>query len=287
MESSNPRPTATIFQPGSNGNLVRLNNSFHRIPRFLFRTTAPATPAITTPNIIQSPAVKNGSDASDILRRDHDTAASMLVEHLLWSNKRENNLISWSSSFVYAMQLALFRESKDHGVPKADEIRIWVIDTFRLPRGAFLPAVELLEAYSIPSAQESSRTGMQICYADYYHEFLSQGTMTIPQYQHPILQSTSLRTLRENGLSGLLDDTDRQTLRKRVTLFRRNFINETRRTSTQGEIGLAWSLSDICFPDSYIRPVFMVTLLSLTPRLPSDIGILDAMNISGWGKILE
>jgi hypothetical protein len=285
MESSNPRPTATIFQANING-MVSLINSFNRVPRFLFRTTAPATPAITTLNRIQSPAAKHGYDISDILGRPFNTTRSMLVEHFSWSNEIDNNLVSWTSSLAYAIQLALFRESRDYGAPKDDDIHIWVIDTYRLPKEAFLPAVELLAAYAVPNAYESKRVGRQIRFADYQHEYVAQGEMNIPQFQQsqPILQCTSLRALRRNGLNNFFEEVNYNTLRSRIITFRKEFSEQPRTTPTGNELCISWSLSDNCFPNSYFRPILMANLLSLKPRPQSDFNILDMMYESRWSK---
>jgi hypothetical protein len=95
----------TIFMPHSR--LEGLSEYFNCIPHYLLRTSSPRSSSTTTKNLIASAAKKYGLDRSDILARHWEKAVEMLKSHLLWQNRTDNNLTSWTSSFLIAAQHAI------------------------------------------------------------------------------------------------------------------------------------------------------------------------------------
>lgn len=136
-----------IFEP--KGDLKHLAKHFDQTPHYLFRTHAPASNGCSTEISISSAVIRYGKDHNDLLSLDKSRATSMLRDHLLWQNLHSDNLMSWTSSFMFAVQLGIYRYTTDRSRPELSEIRICILDTRNFPRGSFVPAVALLKAYGI------------------------------------------------------------------------------------------------------------------------------------------
>lgn len=76
---------------------------------------------------------------------------------------------------------------------------------------------------------------------------------------------------------------ERKKLWLRVQQFRKAFDYGTE-SLTKEEIEVAENISSHCFRPAEIRPIIMMTLLSLKPRHPSHPEILEAFKSNGWGK---
>jgi hypothetical protein len=110
-------------------------------------SASPQSSGITTKDFVASAAVKNNSNQDDILSQDRAKAIQMLEGHLLWQKEASDNLMSWTSSFLFAMHRAIRRQATDRPLSPPRLIHIWVLDTRKASRGSFLPAVGLLKAY--------------------------------------------------------------------------------------------------------------------------------------------
>ncbi|KAI9788031.1 MAG: hypothetical protein M1835_002521 [Candelina submexicana] len=163
----------TVFMP--HGRLGGLSEYLDCIPHYLFRTSSPRSNSTTTKTFtktfIASAAVKHHLDQSDILGRYWEEAVEMLKSHLLWQNRTNDNLTSWTNSFLFAAQHAIPREATDRPASTPESICISRLDTRKVPRGTFLPAVALLQAYNIESTDK-------LRHDYYYGEYLSQGRLS-------------------------------------------------------------------------------------------------------------
>ncbi|SRR6266536_1548119 len=194
------------FEP--KGDLQDLAEHFDQTPHYLFRTYAPKSNGCSTEIDIKSAAVCSGKDDRDLFSLDRETAASMLDGHT-WKNLESDNLMSWTSSSLFAVQHGIYRKATDFGSPNLSVIRICVLDTRKVDRGSFLPAVALLKAYGIPSTGKLRH--------EYYHgEYLSQGTLEVWHKS----ASTSLEALICRGLHDLFppfaDESTKGSLYNRV-----------------------------------------------------------------------
>ncbi|OAL54019.1 hypothetical protein IQ07DRAFT_560609 [Pyrenochaeta sp. DS3sAY3a] len=266
----------TVFMP--HGSLGGLSGYFDRIPHYLFRTSSPRSSGTTTETIVASAAVKHHLDQSDILGRYWEEAVEMLESHLLWQNRMDDNLMSWTNSFLFAAQHAIRREATDRPASAPESIYISILDTREFPRGTFLPAVALLQAYSIES------TG-KLRHDYYYGEYLSQGRLS-----GGTIMNTTLDKLIAHGLYRLYppfaDDSERSRLCLRVLQLRETFT-DTPKESTHEEIKIAERISVGCFLHIGIRPVIMMTLLSLKPRYRLEPRILEAFKDNRWGTFVS
>ncbi|EOA84699.1 uncharacterized protein SETTUDRAFT_31946 [Exserohilum turcica Et28A] len=159
---------ATVFMP--HGMLEGLSDQFDCIPHYLFRTSSPRSGGTTNETHVASVAAINHFDQSDILARDWDEAVVMLQQHLLWEPYAEDNLVSWTSSFIFVVQHAIRREETDKPTSASNSIYISVLDTRKVPRGTFLPARALLKAYDLPDEGK-------LKHDFYYGEYISQGSL--------------------------------------------------------------------------------------------------------------
>lgn len=274
MVRDSERPMTTLFQP--HGSLQDLTEYFDSIPHYLFRTSSPRSSGTTTKTCVESAAVKYNFNQDDILRQDWAKAVEMLESHLLWRNWTTDNLMSWTSSFLFAVQHAIRRQATDRPPSAPGSIHISILDTRKLPRGTFLPAVALLEAYNIESKGKLNR--------DYYYgEYLSQGRMDLFS---DTMAMTTLEALIDHGLYELYppfaDETEKTKLCSRVLQLRESFKDIPEVPSTE-EISLAQHISVGCFLNISIRPVITMNLLSLRPRYRLDIMILEAFRENCWG----
>jgi hypothetical protein len=265
----------TVFMPHSG--LGGLSEYLDCIPHYLFRTSSPRSSGTTTKTCIASAAVKHHLDQSDILSRDREEAVEMLKSHFLWQNRADDNLMSWTNSFLFAAQHAIRREATDWPASTPGSIYISILDTQKVPRGTFLPAVALLQAYNIES------TG-KLRHDYYYGEYLSQGRLS-----SDTIITTTLEKLTAYGLYRLYppfaEVSERRRLCLRVLQLRRTFT-DTPKEPTHEEIKIAETISVGCFLDIGIRPIIMMTLLSLKPRYRLDPSILEAFKDKDncWGK---
>ncbi|KAF1964398.1 hypothetical protein BU23DRAFT_631946 [Bimuria novae-zelandiae CBS 107.79] len=131
-----------------------LNGYFDLVPRYLLRTYAPNLPGHTTSDFVKSAAIKKRHLQHDIFSRPEEEARNMLEDHVRWKNKDTDNLTSWISSLIFALQHAVHRYSNDYPRPRKHEIAILLVDTKILPPRTFLPAIALLEAYEIKSPND-------------------------------------------------------------------------------------------------------------------------------------
>ena len=74
--------------------------------------------------------------------------AKMLAEHLtksLFQAAPDDNLMSWTSSLLFAIQYAIFRART--GGRSYSDVWICAVDTTRFPTGQFASAMWLIENY--------------------------------------------------------------------------------------------------------------------------------------------
>ncbi|KAJ4343198.1 hypothetical protein N0V87_000420 [Didymella glomerata] len=100
---------------------------------------------------------------------DTEWARDALKRHVTkWDRKKHDNLMSWTSSPLFALQHAIRREATDRNPPStARQVKLSILFTSKLPAGCFVPSVALLDAYDAHYNADMQRR--------YYHgEYLSQ-----------------------------------------------------------------------------------------------------------------
>lgn len=103
----------------------------------------------------KSLAAKNESVDSkvDSFSRDKTRAAEMVAERRLWSTTgTEDNLVSWTSSLLYALVYIIYHLAKVDNIGTFD-IHVCVIDTSDFPKRVFLRDLDLILAYRLFNTQ--------------------------------------------------------------------------------------------------------------------------------------
>lgn len=182
------RASARSFNPG-------------KTPRYLFRVFDRRSPGLNNETTMASQASKDEDPDSrvDILSLDNMEAASLLHQHL---NKQchsvisSDNLVSWTTSLLFALQYAIWRH-RHHG-SSPGSIFICVVDTAKFPRGQFMQDKRLIRKFKDTASNEAQdffhfRMGRE----DYYNgEYLSQGSLRYSGRGYSI----SLERLENSGL---------------------------------------------------------------------------------------
>ena len=252
---------------------------FDSIPHYLFRTSSPRSNGSTSQTCVMSAAVKYDPNQDDLMARDKEEATEMLKMHLLWKDCANDNLVSWTSSLLFAVQHAIRRQATDRPASSPDSIYVTVLDTRKLPRNTFLPAIPLLQMMEIPSEGK-------LTHSFYHGEYLSQGKLDLCDSGATV--RTTLEVLIRNGIYELYppfaDEGERTKLWRRVRDLRANF-RRTPEAPSKAEIEHAERLSIACCPRTRLRPIIMMFLLSLKRRPCRNPQILEAFRESGWGRL--
>ena len=111
--------------------------------------------------------------------------ASLVADHLNWrQGGRPDNLTSWTSSILFAIQYVFYRHAwrndprKRDGSPMAD-IQIFIVDTTKFESQVFTRDMDLIAALRTGSGDLWRLYGLRTGRLHYYMEYLSQGTLSI------------------------------------------------------------------------------------------------------------
>ncbi|KAL7908200.1 hypothetical protein GGI35DRAFT_453603 [Trichoderma velutinum] len=163
-------------------------------PRYLFRVFTAYSRGSTDENWAKSShAMKGTSDSTvDLLSTIFESGpltAQMVNKHLRGEDCKENNLMSWTSSLLYALVYIFHLHAKNRHVVKFDEISLCVLDTSNMPEGVFLRDLDLIDVYHpyFSGFQglkgfknlRCGRRGKGVSGYYYFGEYLSQGSLKI------------------------------------------------------------------------------------------------------------
>lgn len=273
-------PINTLFMP--QGESEFLHELFANTPRFLFRTWTPKSAGFTSSTQVRSKAAGYRKPIEDLFGREVHAARRILKFHLLWWEEFDDNLISWTNSIIFALQHGI-RKSVDHGREKEDAstIQLMILDTYAFPRGVFLSAHDLLEAYNLASDSAIKKRW------NWYHgEYLSQGVLDLPAAATVI---TTLAQLEDLGLKSLYSpsrDFGKNTLWLAVDDARKRIkdVSQNRKELSTNEIETAQRIATSITKKRKFRPFIMAMLLSMKPRYRIEPLILRAFKTNGWGR---
>ncbi|KAK3904858.1 hypothetical protein C8A05DRAFT_13283 [Staphylotrichum tortipilum] len=164
-----------------------LRDTFDDVPCYLFRVFTPMSRGTTDRVWTRSMDATDGRPncSQDIFSRNDQQVAAMINRHLRWMHGPEDNLVSWTSSLLFALVYIfhLHASTKDGSV--MDDISLCVIDTTKFPRGVFLRDMDLIFAYrsfdtGLKSFEELRQKKHKVFSGSYYFgEYLSQGALNI------------------------------------------------------------------------------------------------------------
>lgn len=110
-------------------------------PRYLFRVHDAKSLGITSTSLVSSSyANLTLTNHKNLLKGK--SGVSELYTHLNWAKTRgASNLVSWTSSLVFAIQLALYKHTTrpaSENEKDLSDVFILIIDTTKFPKGSFL-----------------------------------------------------------------------------------------------------------------------------------------------------
>ncbi|KAL4879872.1 hypothetical protein BJY04DRAFT_192611 [Aspergillus karnatakaensis] len=258
-----PKPQHRVYTPLFNDNVV---------PKFLYRLVAPQTAGTTTASSVVPP-VKSGN-MPDIFQLPETDAAALLLNHLLWQRGHEAgcNLISWTSSLMFALQYALYRHQKDGADLR--NIYLIVLDTSQFQPGTFIQDMEIM--YSFQAADRGLRKFVEFRESEYYFgEYLTQGRLDIQGR----CACTPVQKMIDLGLfelqPGLAEKEQWRWWPKRVLDLRQLFYSGICMPTTEGEMETAVDIARECFGEQWIV-AGAIMLLALQPRKHDDIDLIQA-----------
>ncbi|CEL02052.1 hypothetical protein ASPCAL01627 [Aspergillus calidoustus] len=246
---------------------------FHKnsTPRYLYRLVAPQAPGTSPPSNSAPFAVCR--HPPDLFQFPPKKAANLLLNHLLWQRGAEDgcNLLSWTSSLLFALQYALYRHRKD-----GDDLRhitLIIIDTSLFPQGTFIQDMEVMKLFE----HADTRLHKFVEYREteyYFGEYLTQGPLNIQGR----CVFASVQQMIDLGLftlqPGLADVEQWQCWPKRVLDYRQLFADKKQVATRKGDVTTAFDIARHCFGGPWTVPG-AIMLLSLQPRYKDDRVIAD------------
>ena len=244
-------------------------------PRYLYRLVAPQTAGSTTTSTVVLPTAIQHQ--TDIFHLPTQNAATLLLNHLLWERGHEDgcNLMSWTSSLLFAFQYALYRHRKDGD--DLNQIQLIILDTTLFPRGTFMQDMEIMRSF----AASDSRLQRFVEFREskyYFGEYISQGRLSIQNR----CACTSVQKMIDLGLFQLLADRT-QCWPKRVLAFREQFTRGKLVPTPDFHVETAVDISRQCFGRQWAVPV-AIMLLALLPRKADDTTLMEGFKARFTGK---
>jgi hypothetical protein len=252
---SNAPDGPTLFHPPASRKTGSLR--FDALPQYLFRTFDEDSSGRNDESVIASIASHVGPDQSsriDLLALQDDRVVQSLHRHLTKScfgGAGSDNLMSWTSSLLFAIQYAVWRRRQRRCHPS--EIKICAVDTRRFPSEQFARDTWLLEAYKPTGQQEdpalrAAQRFFKFRLEDerfYNGEYLSQGAVNHANRSCVV----SLESLIQAGLFNLypeFEDAQGSERWANRALELRQIWSEEQQT-TDSEILLALQVACNCF----------------------------------------
>ncbi|KAL4944116.1 hypothetical protein BDV06DRAFT_116824 [Aspergillus oleicola] len=246
------------------------------IPRYVYRLVAPQSAGTTTAATVVPPLIAENSE--DIFQYAPAKAATLLLKHLLWQRGHENecNLMSWTSSLLFALQYALYRHRRD-----GDDLRhiqLIILDTTLFPAGTFIQDMEIMGVFQ--DADPRLQKFVEFRESEYYFgEYLTQGRLAIQDR----CVCTSVQKMIDLGLFDLQpalgDQHQWQWWPKRVLDFRKQFTASEWAPTSAENVETAVDIARQCFGGQWTVPA-TIMLLALLPRKRDDAVIAQGLKAS-------
>ncbi|KAJ8131848.1 hypothetical protein O1611_g1775 [Lasiodiplodia mahajangana] len=242
----------TLFHPPAE--FEPLKPDVAQPPRYLFRVYESPNYERDNCNVFASRlSSAPGSERSKInlLSLGSLTATQKLQSHMNWGKTGEpSNLVSWTSSLLFALQLAIFKCPTRKLT--ADDVQVCVIDTTKFPRQQFVDSIWLIRNYRGVAREIGGET--QEYFYNTRHElsdeqngeYFSQGTVN-----HSGRSCTSsLQSIIDAGLYDLYPEFNEPEGRKawadRVTTLRSRWNPKPQITNLE-ELQIASKITSHCF----------------------------------------
>lgn len=261
---SNSPAGPTLFYPPASFSSQSLN--FDDVPQYLFRTFDEASSGRNDESVIASmTSILRPQEISriDLLALERHKAAELLHMHLtkecFGGKNGSDNLMSWTSSLLFAIQYAVWRR-RSRGCRPSD-IKICAVDTKKFPQGQFARDTWLFKACKSTAGQDDPAQkffDFRLTDKRFYNgEYLSQGAVNHANRSSVV----SLEHLIQDGLFQLYPEFDDHegSMRwaYRVLQLRQNWSAEE--GTADWEIELALRVARNCF--SQFAPLDIASIL--------------------------
>ncbi|CAH0057721.1 unnamed protein product [Clonostachys solani] len=278
------------FSPKHENDCFR--QKFHDIPRYLFRVFTPISGSATDgggwAQSLDSRQSGPGSKIDLFDRGDNKIVADMLNKHLRWQDAGDSNVVSWTSSLLYALVYMYQLHASTRDGSSFEDIKLCIIDTTGCPDRSFVRDIDLIRSFSLfdiglrdlknlrLGKSQSKSSG---CY--YFGEYLSQGALKIKDR----CQVVSAMDVINSGLYRMLPELEefedwnrdekppcaRMVVRLRKSLGLRVSVAGR---EVDGGISTALKIAQL-FEPRWRLPM-AASLVALIPNLCSDAEILRA-----------
>ncbi|KAL5359330.1 hypothetical protein BJX96DRAFT_183677 [Aspergillus floccosus] len=192
------KPKQLLFRPQINSGLAA--GALDNIPPHLFRVVSPRSDGQTNGVWVHSESAyrEKASSLEDIFynldSEKGKNIARTLNHHLRWWPKHdgmEDNFVSWTSSLVFPIQYIYYRHSSKRDGSSLAEIKLYIIDTAKFPRGTFIRDLDLIDAfYNLDDSFGLNLANLRSLRNErgyYFGEYLSQGSLNIEGKHQVIL----------------------------------------------------------------------------------------------------
>ncbi|KAI1451403.1 hypothetical protein F4805DRAFT_463829 [Annulohypoxylon moriforme] len=257
----------TLFYPPASRTIEMPTNHLTDTPPYLFRTFDRDSSGINDDDVIASMASDLTPERSrnDFLSLEKHEATELLYSHLnksCFEGLGSDNLMSWTSSLLFAIQYAIWR-CHIRQCSQAD-VKICVVDTSKYPRGQFARDMWLIKAYRATAEEMvgdyKNFFDFRYTNSDYYNgEFLSQGRVNHAGRSCVV----TLETLIDSGLYKIYPEFaepygmlkwPKRVLELRI---RWQFDHQT----TLGEVESAFDLAKRSFPSLALSDMVLMLLM--------------------------
>jgi hypothetical protein len=259
------------------------------VPRYLFRLYSPQSAGSTSINQVSSPACLHTDQdrhdlCHDLFELDPREAATRLNDHLRWKQHHERNcnLMSWTSSLLFALYYGIYRHRNDAGNPKLEHVRLLILDTKDISPGYFAKDIELLDVFgSMNSGLQSMRDLRNKGYY-YFGEYLTQGCLPIEGHcvEAKFSQMVTLGLFK--SIPELAEEGRDNKLATKVCDYRSWVLGENRQVTPMA-LRHSITLAQVAFGDRWTVPVSLM-LLALQPREAGDHALTRVFTTLFSGK---
>jgi hypothetical protein len=257
-------------------------------PRYLFRVHAPYSAGESSAIAVRSPAALYGypQQTEDLFAMGAFEAADSLKDHLNWKCDDSCNLMSWTTSLLFALQYGLRRHQKDDDCPAFEDIFLLMIDTRDFPEWTFIKDLEAVNALNTHEMQEIRHWDDYLALRStyYFGEYLSQGALDIRGQ----CVEVSFQTLINLGLFELFPplavEAKWEKWARRVIELRQPFYTREVLSSTADEVRTAIRIARDGFGGRWTFPIAAM-LLAFRPRANNDQVIIEGFEAEISGKL--
>ncbi|KAI6363083.1 hypothetical protein MCOR25_006027 [Pyricularia grisea] len=273
-----PSPEGVPFVPGSAPGLSNGEICLDDVPRFLYRTYSRKSQGrnddiwVASKDAAERPAA--ATNRTDILLRSGDKVAADLNRHARWwprtrarARRTEKcNLVSWTSSLLFALRMIYFRHRSSRDGSKLEDIWLHVVDTSKFPSGTFVRDAYLYARYAEFDAGPGDTLGdLNETHSSsefYFGEYFSQGALKVQDRGCAV----SAKEMEQAGLLKLgLALNQGMGLANWVVLKRQRWLRSSGRDMSTQELDMAVNIA-LLFDDYELPMAAAFLALRAWPR---------------------